>query len=52
MELAFTGTNVTNTLGHHRGQCARAGQRRRCGRGFLGRPLSGPDYKVSRRIKS
>ena len=51
MELAFTGSNVTNTLGITEGNTRVLGSGVDAGGVFLGRPLFGPNYQVSLRIK-
>jgi outer membrane receptor protein involved in Fe transport len=49
--LAFTGTNVTNTLGITEGNSRVVGSGVDGGGVFLGRPLFGPNYQASLRIK-
>lgn len=47
LEVRFTGTNVTNTLGITEGNSRVVGSGVANGGVFLGRPLFGPDYRVS-----
>ncbi|APL95600.1 TonB-dependent receptor [Sphingobium indicum] len=51
MTLAFTGTNVTNTLGITEGNSRVVGSGVDGGGVFLGRPLFGPNYQASLRMK-
>jgi len=51
MTLAVTGTNVTNTLGITEGNSRVVGSGVDGGGVFLGRPLFGPNYQVSLRMK-
>jgi outer membrane receptor protein involved in Fe transport len=51
MEIAVTGSNVTNTLGITEGNTRVLGSGVDAGGVFLGRPLFGPNYQVSLRTK-
>lgn len=51
LEVRFTGTNVTNTLGITEGNSRVVGSGVATGGVFLGRPLFGPDYEVSLKMK-
>jgi outer membrane receptor protein involved in Fe transport len=51
MEVAFTGTNVTNTLAITEGNSRVVGSGVAAGGVFLGRPLFGADYQVSLKMK-
>jgi outer membrane receptor protein involved in Fe transport len=51
MEVRFTGTNVTNTLGITEGNSRVVGSGVGSGGVFLGRPLFGADYEVSLKMK-
>lgn len=51
MELAFTGTNVTDKLAITEGNTRVLGSGVATGGVFLGRPLFGPNYQVSLRMK-
>jgi outer membrane receptor protein involved in Fe transport len=51
MELAVTGTNVTNKLAITEGNTRVVGSGVGAGGVFLGRPLFGPNYQVSLRMK-
>ncbi|MBB5712723.1 TonB-dependent receptor [Sphingomonas xinjiangensis] len=51
LEIRFTGTNVTNTLGITEGNSRVVGSGVAAGGVFLGRPLFGPNYQVSLKMK-
>jgi hypothetical protein len=51
LEVRFIGTNVTNTLGITEGNSRVVGSGVSAGGVFLGRPLFGPDYEVSLKMK-
>ena len=51
LEVRFTGLNVTNTLGITEGNSRVVGSGVATGGVFLGRPLFGPDYQVSLKMK-
>ncbi len=51
IEILFTGTNVTNTLGITEGNTRVLGSGVASGGVFLGRPLFGPDYQLSLKMQ-
>lgn len=51
LEVRFTGLNVTNTLGITEGNSRVVGSGVATGGIFLGRPLFGPDYQASLKMK-